>query len=189
MLSDETVIRALKAIAKGEAQRRYFFERAKSPDWLKPLAEAGYFQQPPDPVAEGQYISFPAWEQSQYLARMAKISAAQRTVIEIAVAIPETDNVRVLEDLLDVALAVPADGAARFVPRVVNWIKSPYKLGIAYKLRDFIPHLSQGDQSEAALELAKEALTPQPTVLAHGCGEARQINAWRRPQRPVAEGD
>jgi hypothetical protein len=158
----EMIDRALKEIKKGEAQRRYFFERAKSPDWLAPLADAGYFRQPPAPVADDQYISFPPWEQSRYLARMARIPAAQSMVLDIVDRIPETDNVQVHEDLLDVALAVPADAAVRFVPRVVNWLKSPHKRGLPYKLRDLIPHLANGGQSEAALQVTWEALIPQP---------------------------
>lgn len=184
MIDEETTTRALKEIAKGKAQCRYFFERAKSPDWLKPLADAGFFQHPPDPVVDGQYISFPAWEQSQYLTRMAKIPAAQGVVLNIAERIPETDNVRVHEDLLDVALAVPADAAARFVPRVIKWLKSPYKLGLSYKLREFIPYLANGGQSEAAMEVAREALALQPDQR----WEERKDNEFYRPQ-PQAEFD
>lgn len=161
MLKPETIARALKEIAKGEAQRKYFFERAQSPEWLVPLAEGGYFQEPPPPIADGQYVSFPIWEQTQYLARMAKIPEAQTVVLDIADRIPETENVRVHEDLLDVALAVPADVATRFVARTINWLKSPYKLTFPYKLRDFIPHLANGGQGAAAMDLAREALAVQ----------------------------
>lgn len=161
MLKQETIDRALKEIAKGEAQRKYFFERAQSPEWLKPLVEAGYFREPPPPIADGQYISFPIWEETRYLARMAKIPAVQNVVLEIADRIPETENVRIHEDLLDIALAVPADAATRFVARTISWLKSPYKLSFPYKFRDFIPHLADGGQAMAALEVAREALAVQ----------------------------
>ena len=162
MLNEGTIARALKEIGKGEAQRRYFLESAKSPDWLKPLADAGYFQHPPEPRQDGNYVSFPLWDQSRFLARMAKIPAAQDIVLEIISRIPKTENVSVHEDLLDVALALPAHFAAQLVPSIKNWIKSPYQLNLPYKLAVFIPHLATGDEGEAALEVAREALAPQP---------------------------
>jgi len=165
MLRRETIDRALKEIAKGEAQRNYFFAHAKSPEWLVPLAEAGYFQQPPPPIADGQYISFPFWEQTRYLARMAKIPDAQTVVLDIADKVPETENVRVHEDLLDVALAVPAAAATRLVPRIIDCVKSPYKFSLPYKLRDFVPHLANGGEGTAALRVAREALTLRAPAL------------------------
>jgi hypothetical protein len=58
MLRPETIDRALLEVGKGYAQYQYFFEHLSSPAWLEPLSRHGFFQKPPEPVREGQYISF-----------------------------------------------------------------------------------------------------------------------------------
>ena len=72
MLERATVGRAIQEIQKGYAQYQYFFDRLNSPAWLEPLRDQHLFQQPPDPVRDGQYVRFPFWPESRYLVRMAK---------------------------------------------------------------------------------------------------------------------
>src|SRR3954447_421924 len=96
-----------------------FFNQLKSPDWIRPLWDAGMFRSPPTPVKEGKYVSFPLWPESRYLARMA--AQAPETVLEVALQIPLTENVRVHEDLADATLAMPADLAAKLVPKAKKW--------------------------------------------------------------------
>lgn len=156
MPSPEVIQKALAAIEQ-EADRIYFFEHLQSPEWILPLWEAGLFHAPPRPIQEGQYIEFPLWSESRYLARMAHL--APETVLDVALQIPETENVRVYEDLIDAALAMPAALAKEFLPKAKHWIQSPYQLLLPEKLGSLMTHLALHNQVDAALELARVLLT------------------------------
>jgi hypothetical protein len=64
----------------------------------------------------------PTWPQSQYLARMA--AAEPEQVLGIAQLVADTRNVRVQEDLMEAALAMPPSKAAELVPNIVGWMGS-----------------------------------------------------------------
>src|ERR1035441_2321033 len=133
VLKEETVKRALVEIAKGDAECVYFFGHVNSAAWLEPLARHGRFQNPPEAIRKGQYISFPAWPESRYLARMSAIPEAQAIVLDIAMRIPATDNVCVHDDLMDVALNLRPQEAAALVSRICCWIQDPVKRQLPYK--------------------------------------------------------
>src|SRR5262245_9082853 len=110
---------ALAAI-KSAADAEFFFDNLKSPEWIKPLVEEGFFASPPAAIHDGGTIGFPFWPQSRYLVRMAP-SAPQETLSAV-LAIPETDNARVHEDLVDAVLAMPPQMAVQITERVVTWL-------------------------------------------------------------------
>ena len=95
--------------------------------WLEPLRGKGSFKDPPAIVRdeEKKTFGFPPWPESRYLARMAVHEVVKAKVLEIALSI-ETDNIRVHEDLVDAALAMPAETAVGLAPKVLSWLKSPY---------------------------------------------------------------
>jgi hypothetical protein len=159
MLKEETVDRALRELEKGYAQYQYFFDHLTSPAWLEHLSRRGFFQKPPDPIHEGQYVSIPLWPESKYLVRMARIPEAQEAVLEIAVHIPATENSRVLDDLADIALALQPALSSKLVPQACEWVKSPMKLLLPEKIGNLIVHLAEGGQGPAALILARAALS------------------------------
>ena len=161
MPTAETVKKAL-AIIKRKADYDYFFSQLQSPNWIRPLWDAGMFQTPPEPIREGQYISFPFWTESQYLARMA--SQEPETVLDIILQIPDTDNVRVHGDLADAALAMPAELAARWASKEAKWIETQEVLLalLPEKLGDLIEHIAKGGQVQEALYLANALLTILP---------------------------
>ena len=128
MPKPESIDRALREIEKGYAEYAYFFERLNSAAWLQPLADRGRFRLPPPPITEGQYIRFPLWPESRYLARMAGIPEAQETVLKIALAIPASENSRVHDDIADIALSLLPAQAARLVPQICGSIQYPVKL-------------------------------------------------------------
>lgn len=162
MLREETIDRALNEVAKGYAQYQYFFDHLKSPAWLEPLSRFGFFQKPPEPQREGQYISFQLWPESRYLARMASTPEAQDVVLAIALRIPRTENSRVYDDLADVALALTPERSAKLVPQACEWIESPNKLLLPEKIGKLIVRLAEGGQGAAALTLARAALALGP---------------------------
>ena len=136
MLRPETIAKALCEIQKGYAQYQYLFDNLHSPAWLEPLHKQGFFQNPPAPVREGQYISFPLWPESRYLVRMARIPEAQAAVLQIALAIPTTENSRVHDDLADIALALPPAQSAQLVPQLCAAIPNSVKLLLAEKMKE-----------------------------------------------------
>ncbi len=162
MLRPETIAKALREIEKGYAQYQYFFDNLNSPAWLEPLRDHGFFRNPPAPVRDGQYISFPLWPESRYLVRMARIPEAQETVLRIALAIPITENSRVHDDLAAIALALPPPLSAQPVPQLCAAIPNSVKLLLAEKVKDLIVHLANGGERKAALQLAAAALELRP---------------------------
>lgn len=80
----------------------YFFQSAKDIFWLKPLSERGYFLNPPNIEigAEGRYIV--PWPPMDYLVRV--FECAKDNVVEIVLALPTTNNFRVLEGILEILL-------------------------------------------------------------------------------------
>lgn len=142
-------------------QRRYFFDRLENPLWLEPLQKKGFFRNPISVTRdEGKKtVGFPPWPESRYLARMA--SHAPAKVLEIALLI-ETDNIRVQEDLVDVALAMPAETAVNLAPKVLSWLASPYSSIWPEKFGDLVSHFAKGNQVEAALALARRLLEVLP---------------------------
>src|SRR4051794_18548167 len=87
---------------------RYFFDRLENPLWVELLRSKGFFRDPPKPVLsedEGT-IRFPPWPESSYLARMAACTTEddKARIAEVALAIPDTDNIAVHQDLVELAL-------------------------------------------------------------------------------------
>jgi hypothetical protein len=159
MPNPETIKKALEAI-KRRADYEYFFSKLKSPTWLKPLWDAGFFRKAPSPVRDGKYISFPFWPESQYLARIA--ASEPELVLKIALEIPPTENSRVHEDLIDAALQMPAAKSAQLAQRIETWAEVSNFSFLSEKLGSFISHLARGGQGSAALELARTVLAVIP---------------------------
>lgn len=165
MLKPDLVDRAVEAI-KGYAQYQYFFEHLDSPEWLQPLAERGLFKQPPPPQEVDRYVRLPFWPESRYLVRMASIPEAQASVVQIARAIPTTENSRVYDDIVDIALALPAPHAAELLDQIAVGVRLPIKLTLQNRIGDLINRLASGGEATAALRLTSLilALAPDPSA-------------------------
>lgn len=159
MVKAEIVQKALKAI-KRAADYEYFFDQLSSPSWIEPLWEAGLFKSPFEPIKEGDYIRFPHWPESRYLARMAPLAPA--IVQKLCLKIPDTANVRVHEDLVDAALNMPAQLSVAFVPKVKTWVETPYPSLLSEKVGELVSHLTKGGQVKAGIDLARTLLTIFP---------------------------
>ncbi len=134
----------------------YFFKKA-GPEWLKPLKEEEYFRDPPAPEVDPEDggIRLHPWPESQFLVRVAKHGQFNELVATTALEVPSTENTLVLEDLTDVACALPPVLAARFVRKAVDWLKTPVKWFLPEKLGRLVVHLATGGEAHAALELAR----------------------------------
>jgi hypothetical protein len=181
MPKQETLDRALAEIAKGYAQYQYFFDHLNSPAWLAPLANRGFFQHPPEPEHQGEYVRFAWWPESRYLVRMSQVPAAQEKVLEIALRIPDSENSRVHDDVADMALFLPADMSAQLIPQVSRYIEYPVQLLLSEKIANLIVHLAEGGQGHGALRLARAALRLTPTPR-RGEDAAEELLSTPEPQ-------
>jgi hypothetical protein len=187
MVSPAHVRKALAAI-KRQADYEFFFQELQSPDWITPLRSEGLLRNPPKAEVKGNFIRFPLWPESQYLVRMAE--KAPDLVIETAAAI-ETDNPRVQEDLIDVALRVPADRAAKLLPKIISWVKNRYSRWITQKFSELVRHLAIGGQRDAALSLAKEILwfDPDPKLTEKKAERAKSESIFPVSPEPQARAE
>jgi hypothetical protein len=163
MITAEIAKQALDSI-KRAVDYEYFFSRLKSPEWIKPLWDQGMFRSPREPVEDERAIQFPFWPESQYLVRMVGIGSPEmkRFIGEIALRMPETKNVRIHEDIAEIAMALPPEMAAQFVPKAKTWIESRYQILLSEKLAALVAHLARGRQIEAALDLSRGLLAVLP---------------------------
>lgn len=153
----------LRPLLTESASTAYFYDNLQDPSWIQLLLAEDVFRDPPSPKREGDYISFPVWPESQYLARMAAVDRETATIVlRIALQIPDSGNIRVYQDLADAALAMPPDLAARLVPKAKVWLENPYGLLLPQKLGDLVSHLARGGQVCAALHLARSLLAILP---------------------------
>jgi hypothetical protein len=143
----------------------YFFDRLESVSWLQPLKDEGFFRSLPDPVQDYEQggLRFVGWPQSTYLAKMVELEPA--TVKEILLELPPTDNVRVYEELVDVACELPIDMVAELVPKFKEWIHHRVQWALPDKLSDTIVQLAQGGQVNEALDLSRELFALLPRVV------------------------
>jgi hypothetical protein len=155
MLRQETVQKALSAI-KRVADHDYFFNQLSSPAWIEPLWNAGLFRDPPPPIREGDYIQYPGWAESRYLLRMAQHSP--REVLNVVLKIPTTENVRVHEDIVEIASAMPPDLAVKLVPTINTYLESPHQLLLPEKISRLVTYLADAGKSRDALTLARSLL-------------------------------
>ena len=170
---------------------RYFFDRLENPEWIKPLKSKGFFGNPPKAErdeARGT-IGFPIWPESRYLLRMASLKP--EVVVEINLQIPDTDNVRVHEDLADAALDMPAAMAAEWTKREVEWIEKQGRLYFILpdKLGALIKHLAIGNEVEQALALARSLLAVLPDPKAKQKEEDEAVGLSPEPQARFDLGD
>jgi hypothetical protein len=161
MPSKSVVEKALASIRKRRANYDYFFERLDSPDWLAPLRDAGLFRTPPPAERVGDMISFPGWGEATYLARIA--SRAPDAVLDVLLRLPETDNIRVHDELASVALALPPTLAEKWARKELLWLKEQQAFYfLPERLTQLVVHLAAGGRGDAALALAGELFEVQP---------------------------
>lgn len=157
-IPNELLDKALEQIGKGAATYEYFFAQLQTPTWIGPLLEKGFFKSPPSLMRLERTVSIPSWPESQYLARVTSQSPEQ--VQKILLALPDTDNIRVHEDVVTAALAMPAPMAAAIGAREARWLKAQRQklLFMPEALGRLISHLATGGQTKSAFDLARALL-------------------------------
>ena len=92
--------------------------------------------------------------------------------------IPDSDNVRVTHDLLDAVLAMPAEMAVEFLPRVTGWLEQPFKLLVPNKLGQLLRQLSVANLVDPALQLARILFA------VHEKDSPSMVDEWDFPAEP-----
>jgi hypothetical protein len=159
--------------------RAHFFGRLMTAAWIQPLADQGFFRQPPEPTRDDEAgtIGFAPWPESQYLLRMVDGGAHQHDeqIVAIAERIPNSENVRVYDDLAALALAVPPALAVRLLPQIRHGLSLPYLSLLPYRVADLSVHLASADVEAEAIALARALLSlrPDPRSERYADGEER----------------
>ena len=137
----------------------YFFSRLENPRWVQALKEQGLFASPPPPYSvEGGGVTFPHWPASKYLARMAKHVPAEVGAIFTSM---ETDNVFVIGDMIEAALAMPANTAATLVPVISQAVKAGTFWVHFDEASTLCVRLADGGEAAAAMQLAEALFEPR----------------------------
>jgi hypothetical protein len=166
----DSQVNAAVALLCSPNYRAYFFARLTNPNWVIPLRDRGFFDDPQGTEkVEGGGVRHPYWPASQYLARMANIAPSE--VADILVRM-ETDNSSVLTDIVDAANKMPEEIAAKVVPTICKATQSDVFGVIFPKATDLCVRLGSNGQEDAAMTLA-EALFGLQHQLGQGTNSER----------------
>lgn len=152
-------VRRLLALAGSREDYEHVFGQLKSAAWIPALSEAGIFNTPEPPIRQGDYILFPVWGPSRYLARVAGDDPER--ALEVLLRLPDTENWRVQADVIDAALALPVRLAVRLVPRVIAWLGQPSYGLIPEKAGELMKRLAEDGVVDQAIEIGRALLVLQ----------------------------
>jgi hypothetical protein len=149
---------AIRPLLADQDVLREFWNLLGDESWIEVLREAGVFETPPaaEPV-DGGGVRFPPWPASKYLARMA--SRAPRQVADILAGI-DTQNLSIIGDIVEAALAIPLEQATKLVPAIERAARRG-GLWIHFKdTSDFCAKLAAEGRPDLALSLADVLFAP-----------------------------
>jgi hypothetical protein len=138
-----------------------FFDELLHPGWLAPLAKSGYLNRPPAAVRDESTgtTSFPWWPAASYLARMAKVPECQETITGLLLDLPDTDNFAVVDGVVAILKALPAEQAAKVVPRLIGMYANVPPIGLLAKtVSELALDLAKAGYRQQSLELMKTVL-------------------------------
>ena len=147
-----TVDRALDLI-ESQTERYHFFSRLKNPHWLQPLSERGCFTSPPGVrhLSDG-FVQYPPWPELLYLKNITE--EVPEEVVDIVSKLPQTDNPRVYDDILDIILMLNGEQSVRLKPKMIEYADLRYCL-LPHRFSELLAHWTTENETQAALELAK----------------------------------
>lgn len=115
---------AMRRITKTQL-RRAFFEGIENPLWVKPLADAGAFSNPPEPVSTGDgYIRDEYWPEADYLSRVA--AEAPQQVVDVLLKLSASNNSWVRRAVFKIGARIPAEFGAQLQPLIKSWQSSGF---------------------------------------------------------------
>ncbi|MGI6302685.1 MAG: hypothetical protein ACOX52_16735 [Verrucomicrobiota bacterium] len=147
------MIEKVLASVKRETDRQYFFSRLNNPLWVGPLRERGYFNSPPGlKHLPNGYVQYPHWPELGYL--VAVTEEAPDEVVEIILSLPKTDNPRIYDDVLAIALRLEGQQSASLLPKLIEYIEldNPF---LAHRFSGLLQHWAEQGNLGEALEMTK----------------------------------
>lgn len=157
--TDDLVQKALESV-KTEVERQYFFSRLKNPHWIEPLKARGFFDHPPKvKLLPDGYVQYPFWPEFQFLKNV--VNEASEQVIEVILGIPETDNPRFCDDVIDIALTIEAPLSTKLKEIILKYVQRESFFFI-FRFDEVLSYWVSSDQIESALILAKELIAFRP---------------------------
>ena len=127
-VSREKIQSALALIERRGANLAFFFKNVSHPVWIEPLKNAGHFKHPPGVAAAGEgFVSFPIWWPARFLKRIAPLAGEE--VAKILLEMGSTDNPRVLEDVVEIALSIPNEELSLKLEGIISrYLEQPYHI-------------------------------------------------------------
>lgn len=177
--------RTLELIRRNAVTYAHFFNGLKDASWLDFLVAEDFFKNPPPPEEGEEWVRFPDWPESAYLARIAAMEPDR--VAEIAAAIPPTENVRVMTDLATIAAALPMQSAARLARRLREWMPEHHiLLALPEAAARLVAHLARLGDLDTALDLVGEVLRiegeERPSVVSPRTEPVGRLDRWEYGQ-------
>lgn len=121
--SDEE--RLLVLIERKGANFTFFFQHVSDATWIPILDKRGYFSHPPDPEPVDDRINFPFWPPLSYLIRV--FDSEQEKVLGILEQLPDTDNPRILKEIIDVVLKADSPEVIhRFANKIMAFVDNAW---------------------------------------------------------------
>ena len=139
----------LHDLQRRPGQRNYFFGRLTNPAWVEPLADEGFFNNPPGlQVGPDGFWRTRPWPEGQYL--MEAAGSAPDAVAAVLEAIPSSNDNPVVWDIVaKAARRLPADLAVRIVPGLTNALKTVPARFFSESVVDLAVVLAEAEYSEA----------------------------------------
>ena len=151
------MIEKVLSSVKKETDRQYFFSKLNNPLWVEPLREREYFTSPPGlKFLPDGYVQFPHWPELGYLATIAVEAADQ--VIDIVLSIPKTDNPRVYDEILAIALKLEGPQSARLLPKLIEYSELENQF-LAHRYPELLEHWANQGNIDEALEIVKNLIS------------------------------
>ncbi|MDK2899422.1 MAG: hypothetical protein PWQ10_609 [Patescibacteria group bacterium] len=163
----------------------HFFMKIKDPRWLTPLVENGYFKHPTPALREDGYVSFPLWTEGEYLVRVA--DKAQDQVLEIIRQLPDTDNERVMTNVVDALLKIETSKAVEMTGKVKAYIQKPQYLLLDKSIANLISKFATDGAIKEAIELTRLALEVLPDPATDT--ESDDEFSWQHPKTKFSDHD
>ena len=154
--SKNDIERMFALIERRGANFVFFFKQiSENTDvtWLPELEEKGYFAHPPNvQLTDDGSVIFPFWWPIQYLAKICRRKPDE--VVEIVSRLPEVDNPRVYDGILDVVLQLHEEKSGKLKPKMLEYVGIDYQF-FPDKYAKLLAHWTMENQTSAALELLK----------------------------------
>ena len=115
--------RVMRLLQRRDQNYEYFFLNANDSIWLDSLEQDGFFNKPPSAIATNGNYNAPFWPPLSYLVRV--FDSEPEKVLKILENLPETDNPRILEGIVDVVLKSDSlDVFRRLAPKIMIYIET-----------------------------------------------------------------